>query len=75
MIIDHLEQAERHVRQGAVHLQNQRALIERLETGGHDTKESRRLLQQFEEMQALHVGDRDRLRETLAQSDLDMIRD
>jgi hypothetical protein len=65
MILEHLEQAERHVRQGAVHIENQRTLVADLERQGQDTARSRSLLRQFEQMQELHVADRDRLRQEL----------
>jgi hypothetical protein len=61
----HLEEAERHARQGAIHVANQRNLIADLERGGHDTTDARALLRQFEDLQELHVADRDRLRQEL----------
>lgn len=61
----HLEQAEHHVRQGAVHVANQRNLIADLDRDGHDTTDARALLRQFEELQELHVADRGRLRQEL----------
>jgi hypothetical protein len=58
----HLEQAERHVLLGMRHVMRQRELIQRLESGGHDTREANRLLRQFEDLLELHIHDRDRLR-------------
>jgi hypothetical protein len=66
-IAAHLDQAERHARQGAVHVQNQRTLLADLHRGGHDTTEASSLLRRFEELQSLHVADRDRLRRELAE--------
>jgi hypothetical protein len=65
MIQDHLNQAERHIADGERHLSNQRALIAELEHDGHDTSAAKSLLRQFEELQALYVADRDRLRTEL----------
>jgi len=62
LVRQHLEQAERHVSEGMRHVERQRELIERLESGGHDTREAIRLLRQFEDLLELHIHDRDRLR-------------
>ena len=66
VILQHLKQAEGHVRQGEIHVTNQRLLVETLERDGHDTTQARALLKEFIELQALHVADRDRLRGELA---------
>lgn len=65
MIENHLEMVDRHVRQGEVHIINQRSLIEDMAGKGLDTTEARRLLVQFEQIQELHVADCDRLRREL----------
>ena len=57
----HLIQSKQHIALGQRQIDSQRELIARLEIGGHDSFEARRLLAQFEEMQALHVASRDRL--------------
>lgn len=67
MVEDHLAQAERHVTDGNRHIVEQRRRVFTMQRGGRDTTESFRLLRQFEELQALHVADRDRLRLELAQ--------
>ena len=61
MILDHLALAERHVREGEQHVSKQRALVGELKRDGHDTATAIRLLKEFEEVQAMHVADRDRL--------------
>ena len=58
----HLKQAEEHVAVGQKHIARQAEIIAELEADGHDVTDSRRLLQLFEEVQALHVAGRDRLR-------------
>lgn len=68
-IVDHLEMAERHVREGQGHVERQRVLVSELGRDGHDTVRAVELLQQFEELQALHIADRDRLRGELATLD------
>jgi len=65
ILAEHLALAERHVAQGEEHLARQRKLIADLERHGHDTKQAHDLLAQFESMQALHIGDRDRLKKEL----------
>lgn len=61
MLEQHLQLAAKHVAEGKQHLADQRELICRLERDGHDATEARRLLKQFEELQAMHTADRDRL--------------
>lgn len=61
MILNHLSQARRHVEEGEAHLYRQRMVVTKLERDGHDASDARRLLLRFEELQALHVADRDRL--------------
>lgn len=60
-----LAQAERCVRQGQRRLDRERALLEKLERGGHETSYARALLHQMEEAQALCIADRDRIRAEL----------
>ena len=67
MIEDHLAQAERHVTAGERCIAQQRARVAALGRDGHDTTESLLLLGQFQEVQELHVADRDRLRKELAE--------
>jgi len=69
MVEEHLQLAEKHVAQGDQHLADQRELIFQMERDGHDTTEARRLLRQFEELQELHIADRDRLRQEKASLD------
>jgi hypothetical protein len=65
-LLEHLAQAERHVAEGAAIIARQKSLILELEKDGHDTTSSRSLLRQFEEIQHLHIEDRDRLKTELA---------
>jgi Spy/CpxP family protein refolding chaperone len=67
MLLDHLEKARRHVAEGELHLAHQRELVAKLGRDGHDTKDARQLLEQFEELQQLHIQDRDRLERELAE--------
>jgi hypothetical protein len=66
MILDHLEQARRHVAEGKEHLARQRKIIAELERDGHDTKMARELLTQFEETFAIHVEDQERIERELS---------
>jgi hypothetical protein len=65
MLEAHLAQAERHVAEGERHLARQREIVAQLKDHGHDWREAMNLLHQFEDMQALHVADRDLLRKEL----------
>ena len=69
MLEDHLRLAIEHVAEGEQHVQNLGAVLARLEEGGHDTTEAKRLLAQFEELQAMHGADRDRLLRELGDRD------
>ena len=67
LLEDHLAQAERHVLQGENLIRRQRHVAQQLEWGGHTepAAEAEKLLQEFEELQQLHVAGRDRLRAEL----------
>ncbi len=66
MILDHLAMVRRHVARGEQIVARQHEIIARLERAGCDTSYARRLLLQFEEVQSLHVADRERLEKALA---------
>lgn len=66
MLEDHLRQARTHVKEGREHVRRQRKIVADLERGGHDTATARQLLRTFEEMQAAHLGDMERLTKELA---------
>jgi hypothetical protein len=69
VILERLRQAERHVVQGEHHIARQKGIVVRLTMDDlyEHAKAARALLLQFEEMQALHIANRDRLRATLAE--------
>jgi hypothetical protein len=60
-LLDHLALAEEHVARGAENVARQREMIAELERDGHDAKQARAMLAEFEQLQAMHVADRDRL--------------
>jgi hypothetical protein len=62
-----LEMARHHVAMGEENIARLREIIARLERGGHDTSTTTELLARFEEIQRLHLADRDRLENELAQ--------
>jgi hypothetical protein len=66
MLKRHLAQANVHVETGRKHIVRQRKVIAKLERGGHDTKQARALLDQ-EELQAMHIADRERILRELAE--------
>jgi hypothetical protein len=65
MVEEHLALAEEHVTIGDKNVANQRKAVADLERGGHDTAQARDLLQRFEEIQAMHIADLQRLRREL----------
>jgi len=62
---EHLAQAERQVAEGVLRIARQREVVADLERTGLDTKEARTLLAELQSLQALHVADRDRLKQEL----------
>jgi hypothetical protein len=69
VLLQHLEQAQRHIADGQRHIARQREIVSEVERSGLDSKDARRSLVLFEEMQALHVANRNRLVETLQNAD------
>ena len=67
MILNHLAQAERHVKDGEQHVARQRALIGDMVRNGRDAAVAIELLKEFEALQVMHIADRDRLVAELAQ--------
>lgn len=67
MLERHLAQAEKHIATGRKNLARQREVIAEIEREGRDTTEARVALNQFEELQAMHIADRDRIQRELAQ--------
>jgi hypothetical protein len=63
-----LTQAERHVAQGVKHIADQEQIVADLGRSGHDTKEARKLLDNFYASQAQHIAHRDRILRQLAQA-------
>jgi hypothetical protein len=66
-ILKQLALAEHLVAVGEVHVERQRLILEDLERAGHvrTLEEAKELLKRFEEVLALHIEDRDRLRKML----------
>ena len=60
MILEHLEQARRHIAEGERHIAHQREIIAERERDGDDTSTSKQLLDQFEQICAMYVAERDR---------------
>jgi hypothetical protein len=60
-----LAHAEGYVAMSKQHIASQRAFAAGLLRDGHDASQALALLLRFEELQQLHIADRDRLREDL----------
>ena len=60
-----LAHAEGYVAMSKRHIASQRAFAARLLRDGHDSSQALALLLRFEELQELHIADRNRLREEL----------
>jgi hypothetical protein len=68
LIEQHLALAEKHVRDGEVILVRQREVLANLARDGHDTSRASQILQEFEDVQQMHIADRERLRRELAEA-------
>jgi hypothetical protein len=68
MLKRHLAEAEEHIAVGEKNLARQRELIAKLERDKHDTAQARALLDQFEELQSMHLADRERILRELSES-------
>ena len=67
MLLDHLEEAERHVSNGARLLERQRAIIDERRRDGHDVKRAEGMLETMQELQRMHIEHLATLRKELAQ--------
>jgi hypothetical protein len=67
MLEEHLLLAEEHIATGKRNIAKQRSIIHELERDGHDTAMAKMLLAQFEELEALHMADRNRIMAELAE--------
>ena len=70
-ILERIAETERHINLGEQHLARQRQIIAELERDGHDASQARHLLRTFEDTQALHAVDLERLYFELGQADED----
>jgi PAS domain S-box-containing protein len=61
MILERLSVARRHVWRGQQNIARQQKVVAELERDEHVSLDAKRLLAQFEEIQELHIADRDRL--------------
>ena len=62
MLNEHLRRAEQQVADDAARIAQQRTLVAELARAGYSTAQARVLLAQFEELQEVHLAERDRLR-------------
>jgi hypothetical protein len=71
MLERHLALARNHIARGEDALAQQRHVLAELEEDGHDTAaaEARRLLEQFEQLQVLHIADHNRILRELANAE------
>jgi hypothetical protein len=67
MIRNHLELACQHIVQGDRRIERQREIVASYMDGSPHAASARNLLKVFEETQTLHMGDRHRLEQMLAQ--------
>lgn len=61
MLKRHLALAEQHIAVGEKTIAGQWELIAKLQRGKRDTAQARAILDQFEELQAMHLADRERI--------------
>src|ERR1700720_3425651 len=66
MILRHLTRARERVAQGERHLKLQQQIVDVLQRDGRNAPHARKLLQKYQELQARHIADRDRLERDLS---------
>ncbi len=67
-LLQHLARAEAHIATSEKNVRRQRELVAELERDGHDVAVARKLLGEFEKLQAMHLADRDRIIRLLSQT-------
>ena len=67
MLKRHLAEAEEHIATGDKNIARQRDLIAQLERDGRDTASARTFLHEFEQLQARHTAERERLLRELSE--------
>jgi hypothetical protein len=65
LLLGQLIATERHIGAVAQNVLRQQSIIDELERRGHDSAYARSLLRQLNEMQAMRIADRDRMRAAL----------
>jgi len=65
MLEDHLAATERLLAEGERHVAYLRELVDQMERDGHDTAQATQLLKEFEEVVAVHIAERNRMRYAL----------
>ena len=65
MLEDYLAATERLLAEVERHVGYQRELVAQLEYDGHDTAQATQLLKEFEEVLAVHIAERNRVRYAL----------
>jgi hypothetical protein len=67
MLKRHLAEAEEHIATDDKNIARQREVIAQLERDGRDTVSARSFLQEFEQLQARHIAERERLLRELSE--------
>jgi hypothetical protein len=67
MLKRHLAEAEEHIATGDKNIARQREVIAQLERDGRDTASARTFLHEFEQLQARHIAERERLLRELSE--------
>src|SRR5262249_289322 len=68
LLLDQLTRTENHIRSDAQHLLGQQSIVAELERRGEDSTQARSFLRHLEEMMAMRLADRDRMRTALGSS-------
>jgi hypothetical protein len=68
MILQHLARARERVAQGERHLKLQQQIVDVLQRDGCNALHAIKLLQQYQELQARHIAERDKLERDLSET-------
>jgi len=69
ILLQHLALVEEHIQMGARSIERQQEVIDKLVAHGHDTVEARRMLKNFQDTQAMHFADLERITKELSSAE------
>jgi hypothetical protein len=69
ILLEHLTLAKEHIEIGSRAIGKQQEIIAKLQAHGHNTFVARKMLKSFEDTQAMHLAERDRIQDELGRQE------